>query len=571
MEELKRRLHRIDGRGYKAYKDIRGEYNFGTYTLYIDHVQGDPFASPSRLRVRVPQSVARIPPSLYENESRRMGLEDYVIRQFGYHVERVVKGRRGSGKSGLVAIISCGQEVLKRSAVSVNEQFVEARFVVGLPARGRTVLGRQAESILCQEIPQVVQSSLVYDSLDARQIEQHVNYVEDQEVLRSLLVEKGLVAFIGDGSILPRRSGVDDRPMPCQDAVPFQSPDSLAVTLHRPHGGSIRGMGIPAGVTLVVGGGYHGKSTVLRAIERGVYDHIPEDGREWVVTVDTACKIRSEDGRSVECVDISPFIGTLPGGRSTTSFCTDDASGSTSQAANIIEALEMGSHLLLMDEDTSATNFMIRDRRIQDLVAKDREPITPLVDKVQQLHRDHGVSTIIVLGGSGDYFDLADRVVMMDNYLPREVTSQAREIAQRLPTQRKQEGGGAFGALRDRIPQAAGFDPRRGRREVKIDAKGLRSILFGRTHIDLTYLEQLVDMGQTRAIGDAIYRLVEDYVDGRTALREGIEKMFEDIRERGLDVLAPRRGDLWGHYALPRPMEVAGAINRMRTLRMEMA
>ena len=263
-------------------------------------------------------------------------------------------------------------------------------------------------------------------------------------------------------------------------------------------------MGIPKGVTLVVGGGYHGKSTLLRAIERGVYNHIPGDGREFVVTDPTAVKIRAEDGRNVVGVDISPFIGMLPGGHDTHFFITDNASGSTSQAANILEALEAESKLILLDEDTSATNFMIRDRRMQTLIEKVHEPITPFVDKVRQLYKDYGVSTILVMGGSGDYFEVVDTVIAMVEYEPRDVTGEAKEISDKYPTGRIGEGDAGFGRLPERIPLSEGFDSRKGRREINLRAQGLKTLLFGREEIDLSCVEQLTEDGQVKAIGYAM-------------------------------------------------------------------
>jgi predicted ABC-class ATPase len=321
-------------------------------------------------------------------------------------------------------------------------------------------------------------------------------------------------------------------------------------------------MGIPKGVTLIVGGGYHGKSTLLRALELGVYNHIPGDGRDFVVTNPYAVKIRAEDGRRIEGVDISPFIANLPLGQDTGAFSTEDASGSTSQAANIIEAIEAGAKVLLVDEDTSATNFMIRDHRMQELVSKDKEPITPFIDKVYQLYKEAGISTLLVMGGSGDYFDVADRVVCMVEYKPYDVTEQARAIAEKSRTERKSEGGKHFGVVSERIPLAHSFDPSRGKRDVKISPKGLQSIAFGTHTIDLGAVEQLVDTSQTRAIGDAIYHATK-FMDGKRTLREIIDAVLKDIMERGLNVLSSMPV---GDYAAFRGLEFAAAINRLRTL-----
>ena len=571
-EELRRTLNRIDGQGYRAYRDIGGCYDFGEYSLSIDHVQGDPFAAPSRLSVRLGIEKTGFGGELVASRIRRTALSDFLTRAFQKGIDDVVRGHRGSGHSGLFQIDVGAQEVLESNSVVLESATLEARFTVGLPASGRRILGKQAEDMLFLELPQIVRQSLFRRSLPAEKLDQHLKVVEDQDSLRNQLRENGLLAFVANGSLLPRKSGVDDRPLTAQQSdrvvpfrvVSFQSPPDLEIELHRPNLGPLRGMGLRPGVTLIVGGGFHGKSTLLRALERGVYNHIPGDGREGVVTIESAVKVRAEDGRSVERVDLSPFIGSLPLGKSTTSFSTENASGSTSQAANILEALEVGTQLLLVDEDTSATNFIIRDGRMQSLVDKAREPITPFVDKVQQLARGEQTSIILVMGGSGDYFDVADTVIMMDQYQPIDVTSRARKIVETQPSQRESEGGTEFGRIPRRVPLKAGFDPSRGNREVRIDSKGLGHILFGTTSIDLSALEQLVDPSQTRAIGEAIHYYSIHYVQEGLSLREGLQRLMEDLEKSGLDVLSRSKV---GNLAKPRLFEIAFAINRMRSLR----
>lgn len=567
LDDLRRTLSRIDGRGYKAYKDLQGTYRFGWFDLSIDHVQGDPFASPSRLSARAAREVLGIPEHLVANRVRRIALGDYLTRSFAAACRRIAKGSRGTGHSGLIAIDEPGQEVLERTSVLASETTCEVRFVLGLPAAGRRVLAREAAAMLLEEVPQILQAALKWESLQPDRVQRHVFTVEDQEAMRRQLRERGLVAFVANGALLPRRSGVDDRPMiPAQGVEPvlFQSPPELEVTLDRPNGGPVTGMGIPAGVTLIVGGGYHGKSTLLCALERGVYNHIPGDGREGVVTTAGAMKIRAEDGRYIEKVDISPFIDHLPLPVDTRRFSTENASGSTSQAANIMEAVEAGADLLLLDEDTSATNFIIRDARMQALVHKDREPITPFIDRVRELYEKFGVSTIMVMGGSGDYFDVADHVIMMDAYRPREVTRQAREVAQAFPTKRRVECETPLTAPQPRHPTAASFDASRGRREVKIDVKGLATIVFGRHTIDLSAVEQLVDPSQTRAIGQALVLLAAQCGRGGPAVGELLRRLEEQLDRSGLDVLVPYKV---GNLARPRMLEVAAALNRLRTLR----
>jgi predicted ABC-class ATPase len=566
-EDLKRILRRIDGRGYRAYKDIEGTYVFAGFTLFIDHVQGDPFAAPSRLRAVVLQDQAGFPAEALRTESRKVALADYLLRRFDSKC-RSAERRAGSGKSGLIGIDSPGQEILERTALIVEDERLEARFHVGLPARGRRILAGEAEHILLELVPGIVTSSLSYASCKAEAdfMIRHVETNEDADFLRRALAGKGLVAFVADGAILPRRSGVDDRPLVDGRVVRFRSPPTLCVEFDLPNRGKVSGMGIPAGITLIVGGGYHGKSTLLNAVERGIYNHIPGDGRELVVTDPGTVKIRAEDGRRVERVDISPFIGNLPFGEDTRAFSTENASGSTSQAANIMEALEAGATVILTDEDTAATNFMIRDHRMQELIAKDNEPITPFLDKVRQLHREKGVSTILVIGGSGDYFDVADRVIAMDSYMAVDVTSKARDIAAKYASERKREGGSTFGDVSPRVPMRESLDASKGRRDVKISGRGLRTIMFGRHTIDLARVEGLVHPSQVNAIGQALYYASTAYMDGRRTTGEILRLVMADIERERLDVLDRR---LMGDYAVFRGLELAAALNRLPTLRVQ--
>jgi predicted ABC-class ATPase len=577
-DALRALLSRIDGRGYKAYRDIRGSYDLGHASLYVDHVQGDPFAAPSRVRVRVPMQSATLPCALFENRVRCTALADYLARRVRDAIGQLAGTRCGSGKSGLVSVDAGGQEVLERTAVVISDDWVEVRLQVGLPAAGRRVLGRQAEALLCRDVPRVAERGLCAAKLPIDDATSFVDCVENQEHVRAQLDALGLVAFVGDGATLPRESGASDRPLRGNSVVPFEAPRALRVEIPLAHPAPgpdeprrcLAGMGIPKGVTLIVGGGYHGKSTLLRALERGVHPHVPGDGREWVVSAPGLVKIRAEDGRRVERVDISGFIGELPGGRRTDAFSSDDASGSTSQAANIVEAIEIGARGLLLDEDTSATNFMVRDARMQALVHKQHEPITPFLERVRELYEVAGVSTVLVMGGCGDYFDVADTVILMRDYRPGDATQDARQVAGRHASARRTEAPAPLPAVTPRIPLAQSFDASCGRREVKIAAKSLDLILYGREPIDLRHVEQLVDPSQTRAIGSAIHLAAERFMDGSATLREVLDALDELLDERGLDVLAPfhRPEHHPGNLARPRRFEIAAAINRLRSVRM---
>jgi predicted ABC-class ATPase len=561
-ESLKTTLLELDGRNYITYRDIKGIYQFSEFTLIIDHVQGDPFASPTKIIVKVPHAIAGFANSLYNTPIRSLALRDFLVRRFE-EKSKELSAFRGTGRSGLISIIRTGPEILERTAILLNSEGLEVRFLVGLPAKGRTILGRQAAMMLCEDVPEIVKDTLKYSSLNPQHLQQHLETAEDADWLRAQLEARGLVAFVANGSILPRRSGVDSHPL-VDEAIPFQSPASLQREFTCPHRGMVKGMGIPKGITLIVGGGYHGKSTLLRALELGVYNHIPGDGRELVVTNGTAVKIRAEDGRSVAGVNISPFINQLPQARSTVNFSTTNASGSTSQAANIIEALEVGSQVLLLDEDTCATNFMIRDRRMQQLIAKDKEPITPLIDKVGQLYDDYGVSTILVIGGSGDYFEVANLVIAMDNFQPQDVTPQAKAIALQHLNHRLLEGGSQFGTLTPRIPLPETIDPSRGDRAVKVKVKDTDAVGFGQEEIDLAAVEQIVDTGQLRAIAAALVYAKNQYLDRKRTIQEILGLVMGDIENQGLDILTEYpQGDL----VMFRSLELACALNRLRSLK----
>ncbi len=564
MERLRAQLESINRSNYKAYKALEGDFQFRDYLLRIDHVQGDSFADPSRCRLFIPAETVHIPDSLYSNRCRTIALEDFIGRRVAAAIKQKTKGRRGSGRSGEVAIAAYGQQVLERNAVLLREGNIELRIQLGLPAEGRSVAAAEAIIMLFDELPAVVAAALLPFNDDIPLVEKHVDSVEDQQALRSQLAEHGLVAFVADNAILPRLTGIDEHPLP--DAVPFQSPPSLHVELQSPHSGAVPGLGIPKGVSLIVGGGFHGKSTLLHAIERGVYDHIPGDGRERVVSDPSAVKIRAEDRRAISGVDISPFINNLPQQRDTHRFSTQDASGSTSQAANIMEALAVGAKTLLIDEDTSATNFMIRDERMQALVAKEQEPITPLLHRIRDLNKECGVSVTLVMGGSGDYFGVADTVIMMDNYIARDVTAEAQKLAHDVIPK-----GVVFPSLNVtnlRRVDPRSLTPRYRNRSERVQALERRLLRYGANEIDLSRVEQLADNGQLSAIGYLIshyYRQSSDSPHHELDLVEALREVYDWVGEQGLDELPPF---IMGTLAMPRFFELVATVNRMRNLRL---
>ncbi len=555
---LAQQLEKLDGRSYSAYKGLKGDYAFADFNFTLAHVQGDPFAAPSRVSIWVSHGQGQWPQDYWHSPTRCVVLADFLHRQIMQAIPQVEQNR-GSGKSGRLIMAPTSQVVLARTAVQVTSEGIELRLGVGLPAFGRRIAGQAARHLLTEDLPQLVTSTLYYQPSWRSAVDQHMATVEDANALRAQLSEHNLVAFIANGSVLPRCSGVDPQPLP--KAVPFKAPRALEVTLLTPHGGPITGLGIPTGVTLIVGGGYHGKSTVLKAIAHGAYNHIPGDGRERVVADGATVKIRAEDGRSVTGVDISPFIDRLPQGLSTRVFSTTNASGSTSQAANILEAIEAGAKVLLIDEDTAATNLMIRDRNMQTLIAKDKEPITPFIDKVRQLYSDHGISTVLVMGGSGDYFEVADHVIALDNYLAQDVTVQAKAIAAQHPSERQGEGGQHFGTITQRHLQLPQFDTGR-KKSAKVKTQRLTTLTLGLEDIDLRGIEQLIEPNQARAIAHAI--LTWQQQKRPHLLQDLLDDIMTWVGRQDFDALTPYPMADLSEF---RRHELAAIINRLRSLR----
>lgn len=568
QNELRTLLRSIDHKGYPAYKALAGAWKFDRYTLVIDHVQGDPFAAPSSLHVEVPHTLAKFPEAYYKESHTRVALEDYLVRQVSRQFDQYNFKAKGSGKSGLLSISRCGQAVLERSACHIGADGITARFHVGFPAFGRTINAGELDKILFDFLPRCMENSLFYGRLDGKKVESTIFLAEDQEEIRRILKREKLVAFVANGAILPRKSGVSD--LPLSESVPFTSPETMERTLTLPHHGEISGMAIPEGITLIVGGGYHGKSTLLEAIQTGVYNHISGDGREFVITDHTALKLRAEDGRSIRNVDISLFINDLPNKKDTRSFSTEDASGSTSQAAGVIEGIEADTRLFLIDEDTSATNFMVRDEFMQQVISRDKEPITPFLERAQDLYNKAGISTILVAGSSGAFFYIADHILMMDCYRPVDITKKVKELCGGHPEPRTQAPNFAVPEFSRVLPA---FHPGRhsGGRGGKGDSRhehmktksyGLESFSLDKEEVNVRYLEQLIDSEQVTALAYLMRYGLEQVMDGRKTVRQTVQAIADAWEKEGWKPFC-------GSYvpcglARPRIQELYASIDRFR-------
>lgn len=601
LNELTSHLHAIDGRSYAAYKAIVGRYRSPLgWVLYIDRIQPDPYAPPTAIRVVLPLALtgadARLTgtdahltetdshltgtnePLTEANETltgtnshltasptRAVALRDYLART----LRELLKGQA-------ISIAPAGQEILERSSVNLHETwqddfstpafntpgpYLELRLRWSLPAFGREIAGRQAARNLNLDLARAIASLDLRESELGAEAWKHCQVAEDHAALQEILVERGWVAFLAEGANLARRSGVSQ--LPLEGGVPLTAPETLAQTVHLPHAGAVRGTAIPAGVTVIAGGGYHGKSTLLNAIARGIYPHIPGDGRELVATVPEAMAVRAADGRAVTGVDLRPFISHLPGrDADPAQFTTANASGSTSQAASIMESLELWGQpaqaALLLDEDTCATNLLIRDQRMRALVSSEREPITPLVDRIRALHRERGISTLIVMGGSGDYLDVADQVLIMDSYRLVDATAQARQVCASQP--RVDTSLPDFPLPAQRLPQRPEAK-RRGPSRTR--ALGTQRLVLDRHEVDVADVSGLVDEGQALAVAWALRALLEHHFDGRTSLPQALAQVAKRLDDVGLDALGEAHP---AFLVRPRLVDVGAAVNRLRSL-----
>lgn len=562
--DLKNKLESIHRKSYPAYKSLRGSYTFGDFVLSIDHVQGDPFAAPSSLHVELPLKKAGFPEKYLEKRHTKTALEDLILRSFSKALDQYSFKAKGSGKSGLISTSRPGPEVMRRTAVEFNNIALLVRFEVGFPANGRTINAQELEKILLEFLPQIVKTCLFYQSWEKAKIQACYELAENQQRIREVLEERKLVAFCANGSILPRKSGVSSQPL--KDAIEFQSPESMEISIDLPFGNSIRGMGIPEGVTLIIGGGYHGKSTLLQALEQGVYNHVKGDGREYVITREDALKLRAEDGRAVSHLDLSLFIHDLPNGKDTHCFSTEDASGSTSQAAGVLEGMEAETSCFLIDEDTSATNFLVRDAFMQRVVSGDQEPITPFIARVRDLYEKVGISTILVAGSSGAFFHVADTIIQMDAYRPKDVKMSVEALLPEYPPADLCSNAEPFTLPTEKrmfVMERKIKRHGRGEREERIKTKVMGTDGFSIEHniVDLRCVEQLIDTEQTAALAAILKHIIKK---GSICMemQELVAEINTLLKKKGMAAFV--EGALSCGYAYPRKEEIYLMLNRFR-------
>lgn len=555
LDTLRRFLPLLDDRHEGSYKLLAGEYDYGEFILIVEHIPDEPSRQPARLRARMRRETARFPYDVFNTRSRETGARDFLARAFSDAAGRAPSERRGV-RAGRIAIDRPGRELLESSAVVVSNEIIEVRFTVELPVRRGRIPSDMVSELFLATIPAVIRSSLIFKNVDGERLADFIETNERADMIRAQLEERGLVAFIADGSLLPGkwREG--------ETLTPFHAPEELAVTFDLPNGRTVRGMGIPKGITLVAGGTGSGKSTLLRAIELGVYNHIPGDGRELAVTIADAVGVRTEEGRRIENVDVSPFFDPA-GGVDTRRYCARWASSSFSYAANVMEALEIGASILVIDDDMTPAGLVTRDARIQALVPSDSEPAATLIDLLPAFRDDLGVSSVIAVN-SGDFFDIADTVILMEGFLPGDATTRAKVISgepksKRTPKRLK------ISAPTPRTPLANSLEPEKNTAGESLRPQGKGFIQYGDEFIDCSRLPQLASGSQERAIARGI-ALVYRLMDSSASLEEAVGKVMERVRTVGLDTLS---GRLMGDLAMFRAHELAAAVNRMKNLKVK--
>lgn len=563
MKALYQKIRTLNGKNYGLYKSLADKpWDFGDFTLEFLHVQGDPYAPASRVVIKANLSMLGYAGEWSGSFERRLALSDFLHRK----LSRLVK-ERYPDKDAAVIFDVAGPEMLVRNSLWIDNGELRACLQVKLPGEGRKIQAELAAEILTMVLPDLVSAGLYYDKSDEGALQEHYRVLAERREILSQLDACGLCAFVPDGAVLPRASGLSE--MPLEKAIPFVAPEEMAVTLNV-CGREIRGMGIPKGISVITGGAFHGKSTLLQALTRSVYPHIPGDGREGIVIDETALRIGVEDGRSVRCTDLSMFVRDLPGGVSTKNFNTLSASGSTSEAANLLEAMEAGSQTFLIDEDSSAVNFLIRDVRVRKLLGDDREPLIPLTDRIKELAAA-GFSFILVAGACGDYLDLADNIIVMANYkaecaklTPAPSTSSWRGEAPTGSTEPAEVTQPRAFATYMQPLQKSVRPTSAVERQVKVKLAGDTLLQIGFLVSDTSRLNTLVDKQQRFGAGFILLNLLQNAASNNDAAQSvaGVaQKLCENIKNVGFRNLPQ---GMSREMSLPRPVDIACVAFRLR-------
>jgi predicted ABC-class ATPase len=586
MKALYQKIRSLQGKNYGLYKSFADRtWDFGDFVLEFLHVQGDPYAPASRVMIKSSLQMLGFPSEWGGSFERRLALSDYLYRRLSALVREKYPDRDAA-----VVFDTAGPEMLVRNALWVDNGELRACLQVRLPGDGRKIQAEAAAEILTMVLPDLVSAAL-YNSGESKpegvepELVEHYRVLAERKDILSQLEARNLCAFVPDGAVLPRASGLSELPM--EGAVPFTAPAEMAVTLVA-NGREIRGMGIPKGITVISGGAFHGKSTLLQALTKAVYPHIPGDGREGIVISESAVRVGVEDGRSVRGTDLSQFVRDLPGGISTKNFTTACASGSTSEAANLMEAMEAGCDAFLIDEDSSAVNFLIRDVRVRKLLGDDREPLIPLTDRIREIKNR---SFILVAGACGDFLDLADNIIVMASYKAECARINGKNVATGLNADDANAAGDAVVAAAKVVPNLPAFVEPECRdfaeyvkpllpslrpasaveRQVKVKISGDTLLQIGFLVSDTSKAGALVDKQQRFGAGFMLLNLCQnaasnnDSANGESqkfaTIMERIHALCEKIKNVGFRNLPQ---GLSREMSLPRAIDIACVLYRLR-------
>ena len=541
-------LTTIHGKDASAYMALAGDFDFTRFVLHHIRiaVQGDA-ETVATLVLHVPQMIAGFPESLFETPIRRTALEDHLTREVAKAVSRV-QSLTGVTGPDTIRFVNPGPHILPRSAFVVASDFVEARLSVCLPVKDGKVDADSARRIFFDLLPQIVTDAMIFCYQDAEQIQRFVQVMEDADEIRQSLMQQGLVGFVAEGS----------SPSPNGPALTID--ESIRTEIGVPNAGTLNGLAIPSGVTVVLGDPLSGRHELVAALGDGVYNHIPEDGRSLIVTVPDAVRVCAEPGRPVRNVDLRAF---LRDSQAAASVSTASASGHVSQMATSMEALQAGAQVLMYDESDSDAAFLAADARLRTVSGGHPGQAIPLSDRVRQMADEWRIS--IVIGAwacAGPFLASADRILWIENGVVRDVTDSARDVGFDAPDAQIHSLPELATETRRICPSS--IDPSCGFDDARIEAPTPDTIQFGRSIIHLAGVPQVADESQAFTLGLILNYAKLHHLDTDRSLSEVLDLIDQELGMEGLDTLAR---DLRGNLARPRRFEIAAALNRLPTLR----
>ena len=563
-------LSELDGQPFAEYQQMVGDFDFARYVIKCAKIdlEGDDALTPV-FTIRIPQTVAEIPEYLFDSPVRRTAMEDLLLRKLSANIERIANYDHNGIARRHILVASPNQKILPRNALTLTKEYIEVRLEVALPVQNvivdgeptASVAGELAQQIFFEDLPEVVGNSLLYCNIDTEEADRFVNNMEDTDRLRQHLGASGQVSFVADGALVTRVTGEDEPDY--ERLAPIEIDESLLEEVEVPHAGSVRGLGIPNGLTLILGESNSGRVDLMDAISQGIYNHIPGDGREQVVTVADAVNIRSEVGRSIQQVDISAFAIDLADGGNPASYTTKSAGSFTSQAASTVEALEAGARVLLFDEHSSSSTFLSSDTRVASLLGESSR--NTLAARARQMVDELGIS-LIVAGSSlvAEFIPIADKILKVENFKVVDITDEAKALDIVPSTVVDSSVNLASMLSRSRWVMPSSIDPSIGREDLVIEVDDADYLQFGRSIIELEAIKQIADADQARAIGYVLYYAKLRYMDEGYPIREILDLVDRDLSNEGLNALAR---DLRGDLARPRRYEVAAALNRLPAFR----